>query len=730
MIVIPPRSIVGLPAPAGLPTSDEAPQYPRAVRWIDTSAAEPRVGGLAAIERIVLVATEASWAASLDGLTGGEVGAHYLVRRLDGEVTQLAAAEQSVRLGSPLGDAMVVALAAPTAGWEQWTPQLMESSARLVAFLGERHGVSLDSDHVAPPQGHDLGDLFPLDAWLDAASCFQQSDDCPVPSGAPEIVPTGGAERASVERTSVPNVPYFYQYANSISPSASCQNTSIAMVLKWLGWSGTPDDITARFGKTLAQSPAGLAQVFNTLAGDAGLSARLVPRMSGTLAQFQAQLAANKPTIVHGYMTGSGHVMVATGYDGSAYIANDPAGKWSQTWKGGYPYGWSASVGKGIRYGKAAFEQAVATSNGSTYLPLWFHELTNVGDGGPVDESPVVPDEPAESASTPEDLDEMTSPPATGESSGGGEGFDWATVRFVTPEDGDVLGNPAVLRAVRDGGGETVEFWSGSERLAEPRTDNPADEEVEFWVLGERSLTARSYSSHGTLLASHTIRVNIHETGDLLPTYSERSGLTYDLSATTAVTGVEYVEYAVNGYDLDDVRTGSSRAVGVGFPLRYTFSTGGGNRLLVARGYSSSGDLLAEGSVVMEVGTSGGAECNIVGTISCGGSVSADTSSSPGRTDLINGYPEIVGNYEGPELGYEFTGSGEVEVAFVSPQPSLYDLDILVLARASGTCSPADFVARMFNSGTFEAQAGTTYTFVVDGFAGDQGAFTLEVDCD
>ena len=34
------------------------------------------------------------------------------------------------------------------------------------------------------------------------------------------------------------------------------------MVLAYLGWNGEPDDITRRFGKD-AQSPAGLAEVFN-----------------------------------------------------------------------------------------------------------------------------------------------------------------------------------------------------------------------------------------------------------------------------------------------------------------------------------------------------------------------------------------------------------------------------------------------------------------------------------
>ena len=84
------------------------------------------------------------------------------------------------------------------------------------------------------------------------------------------------------------DLPYFYQYANRLFPGASCQNTSIAMVLAGLGWRGRPDDVTREFGKDYAQSPGGLAQVFNTLAARAGLSGRVTAITNGTLAGLRA----------------------------------------------------------------------------------------------------------------------------------------------------------------------------------------------------------------------------------------------------------------------------------------------------------------------------------------------------------------------------------------------------------------------------------------------------------
>ncbi len=169
--------------------------------------------------------------------------------------------------------------------------------------------------------------------------------------------------------------PYFYQYANARAPYATCQNTSIAMVLAQYGWRGRPDDITAEFGRSRAQSPAGLASVFNTLASRAGLAARLEPTVSGTLAGLRAELDAGAPVIVHGYLTSFGHVVVVTGYDRHGYYVNDPAGRWNERFRGGYPYGYDAGVGRGIHYPWAAFEAAIATSDGAAHLPLWYHAV-------------------------------------------------------------------------------------------------------------------------------------------------------------------------------------------------------------------------------------------------------------------------------------------------------------------------------------------------------------------
>jgi hypothetical protein len=168
---------------------------------------------------------------------------------------------------------------------------------------------------------------------------------------------------------------YFNQYDNQMHPASTCQNTSVAMLLSKFGWWGKPDDITREWGKDYAQSPSGLANVFNELAARNRIQKRLTPITNGTLQEFRDLLRQGKPTIVHGYFTSYGHVLVALDFDGAYYTVNDPAGCWSESFKGGYGWCPSGKTGERIKYHKDAFEAAIATSDGWSYLPLWFHKL-------------------------------------------------------------------------------------------------------------------------------------------------------------------------------------------------------------------------------------------------------------------------------------------------------------------------------------------------------------------
>ncbi len=175
--------------------------------------------------------------------------------------------------------------------------------------------------------------------------------------------------------TSAPAVPYLYQYSNQLSPGATCSQTSVAMLLAWYGWKGKPDDITAKYGVAATQSPAGLASVFNDYAKSMGVPQRLKAHTDGTIEQVNALLAKGKPVIVHGYFTSAGHVLVLLEMSGTDYVVNDPAGKWTQVFKGGYPSGWNPTAGKLVKYGVNAVYDAIATWDGGAPAPIWYHEI-------------------------------------------------------------------------------------------------------------------------------------------------------------------------------------------------------------------------------------------------------------------------------------------------------------------------------------------------------------------
>ncbi|MCO4774262.1 MAG: C39 family peptidase, partial [Deltaproteobacteria bacterium] len=509
-------------------------EYPGALR-ID-GAGEERS---APVRRIVLRTAESAW---VRAVVGGD--AHYVVRASDGRVAQRLVADHT----ATDEDALAVDLSGGAASPGSFTVQSMEASARLVGWLARTHDLDVDAAVEIS-----LGPHFPLAPWMAMVRCYEaQGSGCdtglaggvlasawPVTELADDE--DGAGEGRSLARD-VPSVPYFYQYANARHPSASCQNTSIAMVLAWLGWSGTPDTITARFGKDLAQSPDGLAQVFNTLAAEAGLEARLTARTSGTLAGMNALLAEGKPVIVHGYYTGYGHVLVALGRSGNDYVVNDPAGRWAERFKGGYPYGWSGSVGRGIHYARGPFEAAIATSNGSSSLPLWYHELSGV------DSSPS--GEPTSQEPTSDETGEGPGPPG-GElpPAGGTPGtsstpfYDWADVAWIRPGDGDAVSNPVTLEA-RRWNGQTTEFLAGSWLLGSSNA-NPAVTTKEFSQLGLRSLTARNLSVWGTVLAESTITVDVTEQ------QASECAVVGEISCGQTVSGDNgsaEASYAIDGY--------------------------------------------------------------------------------------------------------------------------------------------------------------------------------------
>mgnify|MGYP001176373151 CR=1 FL=1 len=162
------------------------------------------------------------------------------------------------------------------------------------------------------------------------------------------------------------NVPYYNQYDNKHYPYSTCQNTSIAMILSHFQSDIHPDTIFNRWGKDMAQSPSGLNYIYKHYASSSSINTYT----NASPEDLRNALSQGYIAIVHGYFTTYGHVLVVRSFDSQGYHVNDPAGKWSGCFKCGYTSGVYDGV---TRYSRQAFENAVFTSDGSTYLPGWIH---------------------------------------------------------------------------------------------------------------------------------------------------------------------------------------------------------------------------------------------------------------------------------------------------------------------------------------------------------------------
>ena len=170
--------------------------------------------------------------------------------------------------------------------------------------------------------------------------------------------------------SSIQTLPYYNQYYNENKGWATCQNTSVAMVLSYYESSIHPDTIYRDWGKDYAQSPSGLNAVYSSYA----TRSNIITYTNASPEELKAALSSGYVAIVHGYFTGFGHVLVVRGYENGRYYVNDPAGKWAECFKCGYSS--TNDLNGKTSYSESAFDAAVFTSDGYSYLPGWIHLIS------------------------------------------------------------------------------------------------------------------------------------------------------------------------------------------------------------------------------------------------------------------------------------------------------------------------------------------------------------------
>lgn len=243
-----------------------------------------------------------------------------------------------------------------------------------------------------------------------------------------------------------------------------------------------------------------------------------------------------------------------------------------------------------------------------------------------------------------------------------------ASVRFETPRDGDVIGNPVLARISRTGG-HHVELWAGATRVAQGLTANPVHVGTTFNTVGSRVLTARLFTASGAQIATATVQVEVRNTGTNVQCWASSAyALTYDFDAVAP--GASYVRYWVDGWPITDLATGALRAPAPGFDLRYGFSHAQPGRLLQARAYDAADQLIGEGFSYFDVSAGGEAPhiTNLDANEASGRIMRLTTEATPGVVkveyrvdglllqDLSSG--RTWGEPDNFELWYEFSQSG------------------------------------------------------------------------
>jgi hypothetical protein len=167
---------------------------------------------------------------------------------------------------------------------------------------------------------------------------------------------SGGGGGGSRNDNTVQGVPYRSQRDNYYTPSGSCQNTCISMLLGHYGLTVDPDSLTERWGTDDGQTPSGAEYLFETLAWENGLEVRANSSQSTTMDDIEAAVDADTPVMTFGWFTPSGHIVVVVGYDDDTIYAHDPYGTWNERYYGTH----TAGGGDTVAYDRDAFEQAVA----------------------------------------------------------------------------------------------------------------------------------------------------------------------------------------------------------------------------------------------------------------------------------------------------------------------------------------------------------------------------------
>lgn len=165
-------------------------------------------------------------------------------------------------------------------------------------------------------------------------------------------------------------VPYLDQLDNSDEPYGTCNVTSIAMCLSYLG--AARKNLSLRFPDELYQycqnnaldrhEPDALAKIVSVY------GCHDTFKTNATILEVKEWLIQGNPAVVHGYFTKSGHIIVIIGYNSKGFLVNDPYGE--LMWNPSNSYYDIYSSGAGLTYSYNLINSTCCTDN-----EFWVHFL-------------------------------------------------------------------------------------------------------------------------------------------------------------------------------------------------------------------------------------------------------------------------------------------------------------------------------------------------------------------
>jgi uncharacterized protein YvpB len=129
------------------------------------------------------------------------------------------------------------------------------------------------------------------------------------------------------------NVPYKSQLDNYYNPTGSCNVTSLAMCMQYVGIPrrdniGQYEDELyeyALYNGLSRHDPYDLAKIVRDYGGKDTF------KENATIEEVQDWLAGGNPAVIHGYFTSFGHIIVVVGYTPWGFYVHDPYGEWFPT---------------------------------------------------------------------------------------------------------------------------------------------------------------------------------------------------------------------------------------------------------------------------------------------------------------------------------------------------------------------------------------------------------------